>query len=86
MGSSISVRFGCLIFMVLYTVASSFAAVYTVGEGSGWALGVDYSGWTSDKTFVVGDTLGQLSSLISLLLLNSFFIIERDAIYISIIS
>lgn len=43
--------------MVLYTVASSFAAVYTVGEGSGWALGVDYSGWTSDKTFVVGDTL-----------------------------
>ncbi|GFY85871.1 hypothetical protein Acr_04g0006090 [Actinidia rufa] len=30
---------------------------YTVGESSGWAVGMDYSTWTSGKTFTVGDTL-----------------------------
>ncbi|KAM0949006.1 putative Blue (type 1) copper binding protein [Dioscorea sansibarensis] len=30
---------------------------YTVGDTSGWNSGVDYSTWTSGKTFKVGDTL-----------------------------
>ncbi|XP_015885271.2 blue copper protein [Ziziphus jujuba] len=33
------------------------ATVYTVGDTSGWALGSDYSTWTSGKTFKVGDSL-----------------------------
>ncbi|KAL0366380.1 UNVERIFIED_CONTAM: Blue copper protein [Sesamum radiatum] len=33
------------------------AAVYTVGDSSGWAMGGDYGSWTTDKTFAVGDTL-----------------------------
>ncbi|OAY72125.1 Blue copper protein [Ananas comosus] len=33
------------------------ATVYTVGDSSGWTLGVDYSAWNSGKTFVVGDSL-----------------------------
>uniref|UniRef100_A0A803NMF9 Phytocyanin domain-containing protein n=1 Tax=Cannabis sativa TaxID=3483 RepID=A0A803NMF9_CANSA len=35
----------------------SSATVYTVGDTSGWAMGVDYTTWTSDKTFLVGDSL-----------------------------
>ncbi|XP_020091144.1 blue copper protein-like [Ananas comosus] len=33
------------------------ATVYTVGDSSGWTTGVDYTTWTSGKTFVVGDRL-----------------------------
>lgn len=36
----------------------SFATVYTVGDSAGWSMGVDYTSWTSGKTFAVGDTLG----------------------------
>ncbi|XP_068642636.1 blue copper protein-like [Aristolochia californica] len=43
--------------LVLSLVLSSSATVYTVGDSSGWTAGVDYSTWTSDKTFAVGDTL-----------------------------
>ncbi|PON58819.1 Phytocyanin domain containing protein [Parasponia andersonii] len=32
-------------------------AQYTVGDTAGWNSGVDYTAWTSDKTFTVGDTL-----------------------------
>ncbi|XP_004299681.1 PREDICTED: blue copper protein-like [Fragaria vesca subsp. vesca] len=35
----------------------SLAKDYTVGDSSGWATGVDYTTWTSDKTFAVGDNL-----------------------------
>ncbi|WCJ24784.1 Blue copper protein [Euphorbia peplus] len=38
-------------------VAPCVATVYTVGESSGWAMGVDYTTWASDKTFNVGDSL-----------------------------
>lgn len=34
------------------------AAVYTVGDTSGWSIGADYSTWATDKTFSIGDTLG----------------------------
>ncbi|KAL6578370.1 hypothetical protein OROMI_010698 [Orobanche minor] len=33
------------------------AAVYTVGDSSGWAMGADYTTWPTHKTFTVGDTL-----------------------------
>ncbi|KQJ90590.1 blue copper protein [Brachypodium distachyon] len=33
------------------------AASFTVGDAQGWVAGIDYSGWTSGKSFAVGDTL-----------------------------
>lgn len=44
----------------------SLAKVYTVGDTSGWATGVDYTTWASDKTLAPGDSLGKLSPLISI--------------------
>ena len=38
--------------------ATASAAVYIVGDGSGWDLGVDYRAWADGKNFTVGDTLG----------------------------
>ncbi|TKY74399.1 Blue copper protein [Spatholobus suberectus] len=35
----------------------TLATVFTVGDTSGWAITGDYSTWTSDKTFAVGDSL-----------------------------
>ncbi|GMY28794.1 blue copper protein isoform X1 [Fagus crenata] len=43
--------------LVLCMVVPSLATVYTVGDSTGWTTGVDYSTWTSGKTFVVGDSL-----------------------------
>lgn len=51
------------VFFFLILLAASAAPClgtsYTVGDSSGWALGVDYSTWTSDKTVNVGDYLGK---------------------------
>lgn len=44
--------------IVVNTVVPTMATDHTVGDSGGWAMGVDYSTWTSDKTFVVGDNLG----------------------------
>ncbi|OVA20895.1 Plastocyanin-like [Macleaya cordata] len=35
----------------------SLATDYTVGDSTGWTTNMDYSTWTSGKTFAVGDTL-----------------------------
>ncbi|XP_077251497.1 blue copper protein-like [Tasmannia lanceolata] len=43
--------------IVLCCVASGSATVYTVGDTNGWATNVDYSTWTSGKSFAVGDSL-----------------------------
>ncbi|XP_065872449.1 blue copper protein-like [Euphorbia lathyris] len=43
--------------VVCMVVSPCVATVYTVGDSSGWAIGVDYSIWATDKTFNVGDTL-----------------------------
>ncbi|KAJ8619095.1 hypothetical protein MRB53_015281 [Persea americana] len=43
--------------LVLCCVGSGSATVYTVGDSSGWATGVDYTTWISGKTFGVGDSL-----------------------------
>lgn len=42
-----------------------FGTDYTVGDSSGWALGVDYATWVSGKTFKVGDNLGKSPQLLS---------------------
>ncbi|XP_074587209.1 blue copper protein-like [Curcuma longa] len=47
----------CVLLFFSGTVLSVTATDYTVGDSSGWANGVDYSTWTSGKTFAVGDTL-----------------------------
>ncbi|XP_058087468.1 blue copper protein-like [Magnolia sinica] len=55
MASSIAPAIGAI--LVLCCVVSSSATVYTVGDATGWASGVDYSTWTSGKTFSTGDSL-----------------------------
>lgn len=48
-----------VMFMVVSLAVRSLATVYTVGDASGWTIGVDYGTWSASKTFVVGDTLGE---------------------------
>ncbi|KAI4366556.1 hypothetical protein MLD38_022419 [Melastoma candidum] len=43
--------------LILQLAVLTSATVYTVGDTSGWAMGVDYTTWTSGKTFKVGDNL-----------------------------
>ncbi|WOK94333.1 cupredoxin [Canna indica] len=50
--------------IILFYAACISATDYTVGDTSGWTLNVDYSYWTKDKTFVVGDYLVKLISLL----------------------
>lgn len=50
----------CLMVMLCFAVPS-LATVYTVGDSAGWTLGVDYTTWASGKTFNVGDSLGNSS-------------------------
>ncbi|KAI4375085.1 hypothetical protein MLD38_012995 [Melastoma candidum] len=51
-----AVAIACVALILQLAVPGS-ATVYTVGDTSGWAMGVDYTTWTSDKSFVVGDSL-----------------------------
>lgn len=46
-----------LLVVVSSVAAASAATSFTVGEGSGWALNVNYDNWASGKTFVAGDKL-----------------------------
>jgi len=48
-----------LVVLLVASCAAMAAAAtsYTVGDGKGWVIGVDYSGWTSGKNFAVGDKL-----------------------------
>ena len=34
------------------------ATTFTVGDSSGWDISTDLDSWASDKTFNVGDVLG----------------------------
>lgn len=43
--------------LALCLAVPTLATVYTVGDTSGWASGVDYTTWSSTKTFAVGDSL-----------------------------
>ncbi|XP_057794153.1 blue copper protein-like [Salvia miltiorrhiza] len=55
MGKCIRCGIACL--MIICGIEAAAAAVYTVGDSSGWSIGADYATWTTDKTFSVGDTL-----------------------------
>ena len=51
-----------LALVVVILVARVFPAAatsFTVGDKSGWTLGVDYTTWASGNTFKVGDSLGK---------------------------
>ncbi|CAN6584104.1 unnamed protein product [Malus baccata var. baccata] len=48
---------GLVLVVAMVMMPRCLATVYTVGDSSGWASGVDYSTWTSGKTFKVGDSL-----------------------------
>ncbi|CAL8997433.1 unnamed protein product [Prunus brigantina] len=48
---------GMFLVLSMVMMPSCLATVYTVGDSSGWTSGVDYSTWTSGKTFAVGDSL-----------------------------
>ncbi|KAG6402658.1 hypothetical protein SASPL_134860 [Salvia splendens] len=50
-------RNGIAWLMIICGIEAAAAAVFTVGDTSGWSIGSDYSTWASDKTFSVGDTL-----------------------------
>ena len=39
-------------------VPANAKKTFTVGDDSGWDVGVDYDAWKSHKKFKVGDTLG----------------------------
>jgi hypothetical protein len=61
-------------------IVPSLATVHTIGDSGGWTLGVDYSTWTSGKTFVVGDSLGKFSAPV-IHIYNPFgFTISKHAI------
>lgn len=49
--------------LVASCAAVAAATTFDVGDGHGWETGVDYAAWTSDKTFAVGDTLGEKDHL-----------------------
>ncbi|CAK9163577.1 unnamed protein product [Ilex paraguariensis] len=42
---------------ILCSAVPCLATVYTVGDAGGWALGSDYTSWTTGKTFSIGDSL-----------------------------
>ncbi|GKV33643.1 hypothetical protein SLEP1_g42123 [Rubroshorea leprosula] len=45
------------VLLALCMAVPTLATVYTVGDSSGWATGVDYTTWAKGKTFAVGDSL-----------------------------
>lgn len=52
-----ALAFAAPFLILLLASPSVFATDYTVGDSSGWTLGVNYNNWASGKTFKVGDTL-----------------------------
>ncbi|TXG52737.1 hypothetical protein EZV62_021906 [Acer yangbiense] len=51
-------RFVCVVAVVFcMLVPSCLATVYTVGDTSGWTLGVDYTTWAGSNTVAVGDSI-----------------------------
>lgn len=71
------------VLLVLCMVVPSFAAVYTVGDTSGWTTGIDYSTWTQGKTFKVGDTLGEVLKSPSHISILSIYIHLSSFLYIN---
>ncbi|CAL9087650.1 unnamed protein product [Musa acuminata var. zebrina] len=57
MAGCTSSAIGVLLLLLCCTMWMAFATDHTVGGSTGWANGVDYTKWTSGKTFVAGDSL-----------------------------
>ncbi|XP_023524383.1 blue copper protein-like [Cucurbita pepo subsp. pepo] len=55
--ASFHAGFVCLLALGFCMVQPNLATVHTVGDTSGWSLGVDYGTWASGKAFVIGDKL-----------------------------
>lgn len=49
--------------VILSCTTLTSATIYTVGDTAGWGLSVDYATWASDRTFKVGDILGEHRSI-----------------------
>ncbi|RWW38998.1 hypothetical protein BHE74_00055711 [Ensete ventricosum] len=49
-----------LLFLLCCTMWTASATDHTVGGSTGWANGVDYTKWTSGKTFVAGDSISKM--------------------------
>ncbi|GJM86911.1 hypothetical protein PR202_ga02811 [Eleusine coracana subsp. coracana] len=43
--------------LLVASASPAAASSYTVGDGSGWTTGVDYTSWAASKNFKVGDNL-----------------------------
>lgn len=43
---------------LLVLVGLSEATLYKVGDNQGWKSGVNYTEWSHEKAFYVGDTIG----------------------------
>jgi hypothetical protein len=69
MASSWGSRLPLAVVLLLVACFSSTAAAtsYTVGDGSGWTTGVDYTSWAASKNFKVGDNLGTYMRAVVLL-------------------
>ncbi|KAL3845770.1 hypothetical protein ACJIZ3_003173 [Penstemon smallii] len=46
-----------VVLLIFGAIRAVPAAVYTVGDSSGWSMAGDYGTWATDKSFAVGDTL-----------------------------
>ena len=70
--------------VLLLAAPAVHGAQYTVGDNAGWNSGVDYTGWVSDKTFTVGDTLGKISfssNIMMVITFNTGIITSKILIY-----
>ncbi|KAL5992568.1 hypothetical protein ACLOJK_013487 [Asimina triloba] len=57
MATAINISAAVAAILLFSYVGKASATVYTVGDTAGWAMGADYSTWTTGKTFAVGDSL-----------------------------
>ncbi|KAL8490414.1 hypothetical protein ACS0TY_025573 [Phlomoides rotata] len=55
--NGVAVNLVVMMMIVCRVIPAVDAAVFTVGDASGWSIGADYSTWASDKTFAVGDSI-----------------------------
>ncbi|KAK4859351.1 hypothetical protein QYF36_004115 [Acer negundo] len=56
--AGVGAGFVCVVAVVFcMVVPSCLATVYTVGDTSGWTLGVDYTTWAGSNTIAVGDSI-----------------------------
>lgn len=57
MASSWVSRLPLAVLLLVACCSTAAATSYTVGDGSGWTTGVDYTSWAASKNFKVGDNL-----------------------------